>query len=210
MPTPLPTLPAVYYGYIWGKYGTLTIGNIAAFKATVSAATALADYARAQVIADAMPASWVTTLGPLQPNTVIGYDSRVYGLEFPTNPAAVGHTSGAGGNAGTQAPVSAAAVIKHSVLRRGRGSQSHSAFSPLTTGEIADGGLSITAGLQTGLTEEWENWIAAIQLACTEAAVPFEVDYVQLSKKGSGATYPIISTAAESLLGTERSRTPRP
>ncbi len=210
MPNRLPTLPAVYYGYIKGNYGALTIGNTLAFKATTSAATAAADFVRAQVLADAMTLGWTTTLGPLQPNEVTGWDSRVYALEFPTLPAAFGHTSGTGGNTGTLAPVSAAAVIRHTVLRRGRGSQSHSAFSPLTIGEIDGDGLSITGGLQTGLTTEWENWVAGIQTATAAAGVPFSVDYVQLSKKGTGATYPIISTSTDILLGTERSRTPRP
>ena len=210
MPTPLPTLPAVYYGYIKGTYGTLTVGNTAAFQATVSATTAAADLARAQVIADAMVTSWTTTLGPLQPDNVTGWDSRVYPLEFPTSPAALGHVVGTGGNTGILAPVSSAAVIRHTVMRRGRGSQSHSAFSPLTVNEIDGDGLHITAGLVTGLTTEWENWIAGIQAATAAATVPFFVNYVQLSKKGTGAVYPILSTAAESLLGTERSRTPRP
>jgi hypothetical protein len=40
--------------------------------------------------------------------------------------------------------------------------------------------------------------------------VPWNITYVQLSKKGTGSTYPITSTACESLLGTERSRTARP
>lgn len=210
MPTPLPTLPGVYYGYVWGKMGPLTIGNVACFEATDIAATPAGDLERAQVIADAMPLVWTTTLGPLQASSVTGYDSRVYGLGSPTNPAAFGHHTGAGGNSGQRIAVSTAAVIKHNVLRRGRGSQSHSAFSPLTIGEITEDGQSLSGGMVTGLTEEWENWIAGIQAATEAATAAFTVAYVQLSRKGAGATYPIISTAAESLLGTERSRTARP
>lgn len=210
MPTPLPVLPGVYYGYVWGKMGALTVGNVACFKAVVPATTAANDLVRCQVIADAMPLVWTTTLGPLQASSLTGYDSRVYGLQFPVNPAAFGHHTGAGGNAGQRIAVSTAAVIKHNVLRRGRGSQSHSAFSPLTIGEITEDGQSLSGGMVTGLTEEWENWIAGIQAAALAAPDAFVIEYVQLSRKGAGATYPIISTAAESLLGTERSRTARP
>lgn len=210
MPTPLPVLDGVYYGYIKGTYLGLPTGNTVCFKESTPATTSAAALVRAQVIADQMTANWATTLGPLQPNIVHGWDSRVYALGFPLVPAALGHTTGSGDLAATITAASAAVVIRHGVLRRGRGSQSHSAWSPVPEAYVGADGQTVADSYILGLTEEWENWIAAIQAAYIAATGVGALDYVQLSKKGTGATYPIILTQAEAILGTERSRTARP
>lgn len=209
-PVPLPTLPGVYYGYIKGIYEGLPTGNTVCFKSDDPTVDATQDLAYAQIIADAMGTVWATTLGPLQSDSVAGWDTRVYPLGHPLVPAALGHTTGNGSVIGNLAPVSAAAVIRHGVLRRGRGSQSHSAWSPLVTSQVTTDGKSLADGYRLGLGMEWENWIAGIQAAFVALAPTVTLDYVQLSKKGTGATYPIITTSADSLLGTERSRSPRP
>jgi hypothetical protein len=210
MPVPLPVLPAVYYCALWGVYETRRTGITLAFKASVSATTAAVDAVRVQELADALTSSWNTTMGPLYPTGVTGWSSRVYGLEFPLNPAGLGSTTGGGANGGVVAPVSAAAIVRHTVFRRGRGSQSHSAISPLPAASVTDDGTSLRSGPILDITTEYEDFIGAVQAATAAAATPFSVTYVQLSKKGTGATYPIIATQCETLLGTERSRTPRP
>lgn len=210
MPTPLPVLAGVYYGYIRGTYEGLPTGNTVCFKESVATSSSTAAMDRAQVIATAMTSNWATTLGPLQPNIVTGWDSRVYALGFPVLPAALGHTTGSGGLASAISAASAAVVIRHGVLRRGRGSQSHSAWSPVPKAYVDDNGQNVADSYRLGLTEEWENWIAAIQLAFSDFTTGLDLAYVQLSKKGAGATYPIVLTQAEAILGTERSRTARP
>lgn len=210
MPTPLPHLPAVYYGQVWGTYNGRRTGVVVTLKATVSATTAAADLTRCGVIAQALTDGWNTTIGPMLPNAVLGWDSRVYGLEFPTNPAALAHTSGHGAGGVNAEPTVVTAVIRHTVLRRGRGSQSHSSISPLIAGTVEVDGETITPGPVAAFTTEWGNFIGGIQAATAAAAVPFNVDYVQLSKKGVGATYPITGSFCDVIPGTERSRTARP
>lgn len=210
MPTPLPVLDGVYYGYIKATYNGLPTGNTVCFKESTPATTSTAALAHAQAIADAMASNWVTTLGPAQPGIVVGWDTRVYALGFPLVPAALGHATGHGGLTDPIAPASTAVVIRHGVLRRGRGSQSHSAWSPVPKAYINDDGQTVADSYALVLTEEWENWIAGVQADFIAATGVGALDYVQLSKKGAGATYPIILTVAESVLGTERSRTARP
>lgn len=209
MPTPLPVIPAVYYSSLFGSYLGRRTGSIFTWKATVSATTASADLVRCQVLADALTASWDTTMRPLYPSPVIGWDSRVYGLEFPTNPAALGHTTGNGAGGALVAGAPCAAVIRHSVLRRGRGSQSHSAISPLPKNALSDDGTSVLPGPAGNLTAEFENFVAAVVTATQAAPAPFTVELVQLSKKHA-STFPITSSVCETLVGTERSRTARP
>jgi hypothetical protein len=210
MPTPLPVLPGVYYGHLFGTFAGLPTGNIFAFKTDLNPGSVAEDVSWAQIIATALTTEWVTTVGPLFHAAVVGYDSRVYPLGSPAMPALTAHTSGGGAGTGPSAPVSAALIMRHTVLRRGRGSQSHSAFSPLGAGSISDDGKSPTPGNITAFTEEFDNFIGQVQGVFAAAVPGVGLGYVQVSKKGSGATYPIVASAAESLLGTERSRTPRP
>jgi hypothetical protein len=210
MPTPLPTLPGVYYLHLSATAGGLPTGNIFTFKATTLPGSAVEDQTWAQLIADQAPLAWNSTVLPELSNTIHGTSSRVYGLGHPTNPAALGFAAGSGAVAANLAPVSAAAIIRHNVLRRGRGSQSHSSISPLANNTVTTDGTSITGAFQGVLQTEFENFIGVLQAAFTAGTPGNNIDYVQLSKKGAGATYPITGSATELLLGTERSRTPRP
>ncbi len=210
MPTPLPVLAGVYYCHLTGTNAGLPTGNIFTFKASVAPSDAVTDQTWAQEIANDLPLEWSTTVGPAYPNDVTGWDCRVYALGHPVLPAVFGHTAGGGADTGILAPVSAAAVIRHSVMRRGRGSQSHSAISPLPAGAITDDGRSLTEGFRVALTEEFNNCIEQTIADFAAFTGGASISYVQLSKLGSGATYPITSSSAETLLGTERSRTPRP
>ncbi len=210
MPTPLPVLVGVYYARIFGDNSGLPTGNIVTWKAQTAPSSVAVDQAYAQTIADSMTANWTTTMGPIYPNDVGGWNSHVYALGSPTLPAVTGFTSGSGASTQPLAPVSAAAIIRHSVMRRGRGSQSHSAISPLTIDQVTSNGRGLDPGFITGYTTEWNNFIGQVQADFATAYPANAIDYVQLSKKGSGATYPITGSNAETLLGTERSRTPRP
>lgn len=206
----LPTLPNVFYSQVWGTYLGRRTGVVCTFRATTSSGGAPADLVRAQVIAQALTDAWNTTIGPMLPNAVTGWNSRVYGLGFPANPPALGFTSGHGAGGVSSEPIVVTAVIKHNVLRRGRGSQSHSSISPLIAGSVIADGSLLDAGPVSAFTTEWLNFIGDVQASTAAAPTPFDVDYVQLSKKGAGATYPIISSACETIPGTERSRTARP
>jgi hypothetical protein len=210
MPTPLPTIEGAYYAHLQMVYNSLPSGNIFTWSAGPGVVTPEEDYALALDIATYMAASWLDTLMPLYPDSVHGQRVRVYALGHPLVPAAEAPLVGTGGTASTMAPVSAAAVIKHTVVRRGRGSQSHSAISPLATSKITGDGTSLTDAAQLSFSEEFGDFIGEVQAAWIAAHPEEALAYVQLSKKGAGAIYPITGSACEKLLGTERSRTPRP
>lgn len=210
MPTPLPVLPGVYFAYLTMQYAGLPTGNIFAWKGPGASPDPASAQAVAQVIADSMALQWNATMLPLYPLATSGTSTRVYPLQYAVLPASLGHATGAGANGSAVASVSAAAVIRHTVTRRGRGSQSHSAISPLPVTAVSGDGKSVPAGVITTLTTTFEDFIGAVQADFTVAYPGDTLEYVQLSKKGAGATYPITSSFCESLLGTERSRTPRP
>jgi len=210
MPTPLPVLAGVYYGYVWMTYLGRKTGSIFTFKAEIPPADSANDALYAQYVADALVSAWNTNMLPRYPTAVSGTDSRVYALGHPTIPPAFAHASATGAGGALVAAAPAAAVIRHNVFRRGRGSQSHTAISPLQRPDVTDDGTQVTAAYITNVNSDFGNFIGDVQAAFSTASGGAVIDYVQLSKKGSGATYPITSSAVEALIGTERSRTARP
>lgn len=210
MPSPLPTLPNVYYAHVMCLNGDLPTGNIFTWKSSFTSATPDQDAARAQSIASHSAVRWVSQMLPLYPTTVTGCTVRVYALGTPTNPAEIATATGSGSNGSTVAPVSCSAVVRHAVRRRGRGSQSHSAISPLPTAAIATDGRSLLEGPRGNIDAFFNDFIGLVQAGFADDFAGDTLEYVQLSKKGAGTTYPILSSTCESLLGTERSRTPRP
>jgi hypothetical protein len=210
MPVPLPTLPGVYYGYVWMTYIGRKTGSVFTFKAQIPPTDSANDALYAQYVADGLVSSWNTNMLPRYPNAVEGTDSRVYPLGHPTLPPAFSHASAAGAGGVSAAAAPAAAVIKHSVMRRGRGSQSHTAISPLQPSELTIDGTSVTDAFITNVNSDFGDFIAGVQSAFETATGGALIDYVQLSRKGAGATYPITGSFVEKLVGTERSRTARP
>lgn len=210
MPTPLPTLPGVYYCYVWMLNGGLKTGNTFTFRTAAGTGTSADAAFNAQLIADSLCTAWNANMLARYPSTVTGTDSRVYALQYPLLPAAFGHASdtAAGGTVLAAAP--AAAVIRHHVVRRGRGSQSHSAISPLQRSEVMDNGIQVTPAFITNVQADFENFIAAVQADFLATGIGGDLEFCQLSKKGAGATYAISSSVVEAVLGTERSRTLRP
>jgi hypothetical protein len=210
MSTPLPVLPNVFYCYVWMSYLGNKCGSTFTFHDPGPVLDAPNGAINAQIIADALPTAWNSNMISRYPTGVTGTDSRVYDLAHPTNPAVFGHATASGSGGTDVAPVSAAAIIRHSVFRRGRGSQGHTAISPLNRIEVTADGSQVTSAFITNVTSDFENFIAAVQAAYTTATDGGSIDYVQLSRKGSGAIYRIVSSSVEALLGTERSRTSRP
>lgn len=210
MPTPLPVLPNVYYAHLSMTYDALPSGNVFAWLCSAASATEAQDFDRATAIATSMATQWVATMLPLYPDRVHGDSVKVYALGHATLPAAVVPMTGAGADSTPLAANSAAAVIKHVVTRRGRGSQSHSAISPLPGHVIESGGGTLTDAHVLALSEEFGDFLGFVESDFAAAFSGLTISYVQLSRKGSGATYPITSSACEKVLGTERSRTRRP
>lgn len=210
MPVPLPTLPGVYYGYLWMLHNGLKCGSTFTFK-TAAGAGSTADAAfNAQVIADSLAAQWSSIMVPHYPNSVTGTNSRVYPLQYPALPAAFGFSAHTGSGGIDEAPPAVAAVLRHFVVRRGRGSQGHTAMSPLLIADLSPDRSSVTAAFITNRTNDFQDFIGAVQADFTATGIGGDLEFVQLSKKGAGATYTISGSVVEPLLGTERSRTLRP
>ena len=210
MPTPLPTLPGVYYSYVYMTFEGRRVGSTFTFKTSTPPPDEATDLQWSQFIADALPPAWNTDMIPRYPYGLTGTSSRVYALGHPLLPAAVSFAAGAGAVNANVAPVAAAAVIRHTVRRRGRGSQGHTQISPLMASEIDGTGETVTDAFVTNVTSDFGNFIAAVHAAWAVDVPAVGLAYVQLSRKGAGATYPILSSQVEKLLGTERSRTARP
>jgi hypothetical protein len=192
------------------SFRSRTIGSIFVFKASSPPADEPTDVLWAGYVADALVSSWNTDMLPRYSNQVTGTTARVYPLGHPLSPASVSTTAAAGGNSGNIAPAASAAVIKHLVHRRGRGSQSHTQISPLQEAETDGTGDFVTGAFVTNVTTDFGNFIGAVQAAWAVNVPTIGLQYVQLSRKGAGATYPIVSSAVSPFLGTERSRTARP
>lgn len=210
MPTPLPVLPGVYYGYVYGTYLGKKCGSVFTFKVTPTPTSPTEDGDNAAALAVALVNAWATNMAPRYPSAYGGLTSRVYPLGNPTLPPNFATAAGTGSAGADVAPTASAAVVRHSVLRRGRGSQSHTAISPISKGEVTADGTSLTGSAAAGLTSDFNAFLAGTVSAFLTATGATALSYVQLSKKGSGATYAITGSAAETLLGTERSRTARP
>ncbi len=209
MPSPLPTIAGVYYGYVWMTYLGNRCGSVFTFLDAAPETDPANDALKAQYVADGLVASWNTNMLPRYPNTVVGTDSRVYALGHPLVPPAFANAPQNGASSPTVAGVAQAAVIRHNVFRRGRGSQSHTAISPLTASEVSVDGSSVTAAFITNMNSDFGNFIGDVQAAFTAATGGDTITYRQLSRRLS-TTFEITSSATETLLGTERSRTARP
>lgn len=209
MPTPLPTIPGVYYGYVWMTYLGNKCGSVFTWLDALPETDPANDAIKAQAVADALVSSWNTNMLPRYPSTVLGTDARVYALGHPAVPPQFSNTPSNGGVGGAVAGVAQAAVIRHNVFRRGRGSQSHTAISPLADSEVTVDGSSVTAAFITNMNSDFGNFIGGVQDAYTTLTSGDTISYVQLSKK-LATTFAITGSNVETLLGTERSRTARP
>ena len=210
MPTPLPVLPGVYYGYVYMTFQTRRYGSTFTFKTATPPADQATDAQWAQFVADALVSAWGTNMMPRYNAGVTGVDSRVYALGHAVLPAAVAHATHNGAGSGALAAASAAAVIKHQVIRRGRGSQSHTAISPLENSELDGTGDTVTDAFVTNVSSDFQNFIGDVYAAWAVNVPAVAIAFVQLSRKGAGATYEITDSRVEKVLGTERSRTLRP
>lgn len=211
MPTPFPVLPGVYYGKIEGQFEGLPCGNIFAFKITPAEVNDAQGVTYANEIAGYLVANWTTTMATIMTNVYTGGSASVYPLGRPTVPAQVATGTWVGGAlGGATLPVSTAAVIAHNVMRRGRGSQSRTYISPLSSGQITGDGKNVSSTFQTALATQFTLFKGGVIGDWTAANPTIAMDYVQMSKKGTGASYLIGTSTPELALSTQRRRARRP
>jgi hypothetical protein len=206
MTTPLPVLPGVFYGTLRGTYDGLPSGNVFCFKSSNETMSSDVATASALQVASALTTAWDAHIIALLPSIYLGEVASIYPLQYPLVPAQENTASSTGGASGTVSSMTRVAVIKHNVLRRGRGSQGHTYVSP-----ISDLGMNPDARhLSVAHRDDWQAAYAAFiadVIGIYEAFAPSEIlSYRQLSKKGTGATYPIINSQVELAIGSQRRR----
>ncbi len=206
---PLPVLAGAYYGSIHGAVNTTPMGNTFAFQSTNLTATSADAAARALIMATSLCNQWVDHFDTSLNTAYTGATAKVYALQYPILPAQEDFAVGVGTAAGSVSSPALCALIKHTVSRRGRGSQARSYIGALQEGALDPGERTITDAFQAGLTTVFNGFISAV-LADMAGAFPSEGwTYCELSRVGTGATHVITASAAEKAVAYQRRRAQR-
>lgn len=208
MTVPLPNVAGAYYATVHGERNGKIVQNTLAYGITPNPATGTADVAAAQAVADAIAAHWPAFVDAFLHNTYTADLVTCYPLHTPTHPAVSSPMTAAGGLSGDVSPAPVAVVLKHSVIRRGRGSQGRNMFSFFADAGITTSGLTISDSYRDSITAAWGTFDTAVR-ADIDAATSAVSFFGQLSKIGLGHLYTVSASAAESLLSTQRQRAGR-
>lgn len=211
-PRPLPDLPGVYYCRITGSYFGRPNGNIFTVRQTPAAATGSTDIATAATVAGALEGQWHNFATSALHNGYVAQEVHVYPLHTPTAPPAIISSTAVGGLTGNIMPLAMAKLIRHNVVRRGRGSQSRSSFSPILFTDVEGDGITMEPTANSVFGTAFNTLISSWLALCTSTAGG-AWDYVQLGKgtalHPTPAVYAITSSAPETLASTVRRRTRR-
>lgn len=205
----LPTIVGAFFGTLEGECNTLPYGNTFCFQSPEAADTPADAFAKALTIATSLVNQFGTHF---MDKIALGYSgstAKIYALQYPTLPAAEFTGANSGGLVADLAGVTVAAVVKHTVARRGRGSQSRSYLGPLTLTQLGVAQRETTSGTRTGFTTSWQAMIDGVVSDYDAAYSPQSIVYSQLSRIGAGATHPIVSSATELAVGYQRRRARR-
>lgn len=209
MATPLPVLPGVYYGRVMGEWEGLPSDNTFCFKTSAPPVDETADQIRAGQVAQSLALAWRDQFISAMIPTYTMQGASMYPLGHPLVPAQVSPLIDVGTLVGPPGPAASAVMIRHNVNRRGKGSQGRSFISPLDLNRMTADGKSIAPASVLEFTTKW-NAVVNATIADLLTFFPSEsFFYVQLSKKGAGATYSITDSNAESKLSTQRRRARR-
>jgi len=208
MPAPLPNVTGTYYALIKGSYGGQPNGIVSAWQMFPAPATGSADIAASAAIGTAIAANWVTFAADVYNDAYTGVEVLTYPLHTPTAPAFLSTANTPGGQSGDTSPAPVAAVIKHSILRRGRGSQSRTFISYFKDAWITPGGESLVSANAGTITSAWNAFVAGV-IADPDVVDIGVLSFGQLSRSGAGSFHPALGSACETLLSTQRSRTAR-
>ena len=201
---PLPVLAGVHLASIEGGFEGLPSTNTFCFSVLDAATTETVDQADALAVSTALAAHWPAFATSAMPATYSATAAGTYCLGHPLVPRQIVAMVAPGGAGITSAPGQVAYLIKHDVSRRGKGSQSRSFMSPVSNFAINPDGLNLNVAEQSSYESAFNTFMNAVttDLAVYRSAWTF----VQLSKKGAGATYPILASQVELRLATQRRR----
>lgn len=207
-PRPLPVLPGVYLARVIGSWEGLPSTNLFCLKNVPPVASGSPDVAAAQAVAFAISVDWAPFAAAAFPPQYVATEVSCYPLNTPTAPAQVVSFSAPGENGTEPAVVSTSVLIKHVVDRRGRGSQGRTFLSPVPSGSVTADGKSVVETTRTLIETQFGVFTAGVVSALS--AMPGGAwSFDQLSKVGTGASYPILSSTVEGALSTQRRRVRR-
>lgn len=204
-PRPLPVLPGVYYARINALANTRPVSNILVFKKDGLVLNDPTDAANSGHVATAIAAEWPNIAINLLHQDYVGVNVQCYPLGSVLTPAFTASLLAPGGDTSASSFLQVAGSIKHTVYRRGKGSQSHTYLSPVGTGQVSANGETMTSAWVSAAQSHFPNFITTV-LADLNAASPGTWTNVQLSRLGTGATYPVVNYIAEAPVSSQKRR----
>jgi hypothetical protein len=208
VPKPLPVIPGVYYSRVRGTIDGSDINNIFAWQVVPAPAAGAADAAAAMTVSLTVGAQWKTFVDGNMSVKYVGADVSTYALGSPIEPAAVAPYTAVGNQAGAMAPLTSAIVVRRTVSRRGKGSQSRSYLTPVPNEYVNADGKTLNATFLAQIDPAFTAFTGDTLLALATAS-PGTWTQVQVSKLGTGATYKIINNTVEGTLSSQRRRARR-
>jgi hypothetical protein len=196
----------VYYARIEAHADARPVSNIMTWTINHTPATPLEDTGYAQQLAAQIANEWPTIANDLLASVYVGEQVAVYPLGSPLVPAQLHALVAPGGRVPTARHfLQVAGLIKHTVIRRGKGSQGRTFLSPLADIDISVNGDQMNA---PWIANAQSDWTAMINHITTNLGTitGFTWQYAQLHKKAPGATFPIFSSTAETLITSSRRR----
>lgn len=204
---PLPVLPGTYLARIMGSFNNLPSTNLFCFETTPPAASGPADAAVANSVSTAIAAHWPAFAAAAMPAAYTANEVSTYPLNSPLEPAQVATMTAAGVGTGQLAPATTAIEIRHTVNRRGKGSQSRTFLTPMQVVDVEADGKTLAPSRQNTIESAFVTFISSV-LTDLQAGGGVWL-YTQLSKIPPGRTFNITSSVVEPLLTTQRRRARR-
>lgn len=207
-PAPLPVLPGVYYARVEATADLKQITNIFAWQKAGMVVNDPADAANAAQVAQIVAARW-PIMQPELHVTYTGVQVAVYPLGSNLLPAATHALSMTGTSIGAIHYKQLAGRVKHTVSRRGRGSQHSSYLSPMSDNDITVNGDQVTPAWRASAASDFNAFLVNT-LSDLNIAMPGTWTHVQVSKFQNkayvGRAFPILSSVVQVELSSQRRR----
>ncbi len=193
---PLPTLAGVFYGIISGHAAGKPVSNIFCLASPGFILTDPRDTTAALTMATSFGTHWGGVATALIADNYTATQAKVYPLGSPLLPAQISSFVAPGGITTGYSFLQVAGLIKHTVIRRGRGSQSHTFISPLSELSVTTDGTAVTNAWVLAADAAFPAFMNAV-VADMQALYPTGWQYVQLSKKPTPRVFEIHDSSAD-------------